>query len=84
MPELLVVEKESSVWKITVPDQTKGTFRLVGMDTEHRPIYEKEVPVAKGLMVQQDQVEANVNGYVMVQLLVEGVAKDVQVIRINP
>jgi len=84
MPELLSVKKQVDGWKISAPSQPDGQLQLVGMDTERRPIHDLITPVSEGLLVKPGQVEANVNGYVMVQLIVEGVTKDVQVIRIDP
>ena len=84
MPELLSVKKEDNNWKVTVKGKSEGQLRLVGMDTERRPVYDTVVPVSNGLMIKPDQVSANVNGYVMVQYLIEGVVKDAQVIRISP
>jgi hypothetical protein len=84
MPELIRIVKEKEGWNITVPDQKNGYIQLVGMDTERRPVYANKVPVTEGMLVETGQVEANVNGYIMVQYQSEGVAKDVQVIRIDP
>jgi len=41
------------------------------------------VPVSQGLQIAPDQIVSNVNGYIMVQYLIEGVVKDVKVIRIS-
>ncbi len=84
MPELIKVQKVTDGWQVTVPDRTEGYLRLVGMDTERRPVYDKTTPTTEILIVKSGQVESNVNGYIMVQYIMEGVAKDVQVIRINP
>lgn len=84
MPEKIRVIEENEGWRIIVPDQEEGFLQLAGMDTERRPVYTNKIPVAEGLLVKTGQVETNVNGYVMVQYLTEGVVRDVQVIRINP
>ena len=84
MPEHILVQKDQEAWNVKVPDHTEGYLKLVGMDTERRPVYDKEVPVAEGLRIDSGEIEANVNGYVMVQYLTEGVVRDVKVIRIDP
>jgi hypothetical protein len=83
MPELISVSKENDRWNVTVPNSKNGELRLVGMDTERRPIYDKEVAVADGLQIYPNQLSANVNGYIMIQFLIKGVVKDVQVLRIS-
>jgi hypothetical protein len=83
MPDRISIDKEKDIWKVTVPDADKGELRLVGMDTERRPVYEKGVPVIEGLQIIPDQIVSNVNGYIMVQYLIEGVVKDVKVLRIS-
>jgi hypothetical protein len=84
MREQIVVTLKGDVWNVSVPNKTAGDLQLVGMDTERRPVYDRKVPVTEGLRITSDQISANVNGYIMVYYVIEGVVKDVQVIRINP
>jgi hypothetical protein len=84
MPEKISVQKETDEWRVSVENKDQGYLRLVGMDTERRPIYNKMVPVAEGLSIKPDQIIANVNGYIMVQYIINGVVRDVKTIRINP
>ena len=84
MPEQISVQKEMDGWRVNLSGKTEGQLRLVGMDTERRPLYDKMVPVTEGLSIKPGQLVANVNGYIMVQYIIKGVVKDVKTIRINP
>lgn len=78
------MQKKTDGWKVSVENKSEGQLRLVGMDTERRPIYDKMVPVAEGLSITPDQIIANVNGYIMVQYIIKGVVKDVKTIQSDP
>jgi hypothetical protein len=84
MREQISVQKEMDGWRVTLSGKSEGQLRLVGMDTERRPLYDKMVPVTEGLSIKPGQLVANVNGYIMVQYINKGVVKDVKTIRINP
>jgi hypothetical protein len=81
MPRRITIREEEGSWTATVPDPEDGTLRLVGMDTERRPLYGEAVPASRGLGFVPGDIPANVDGYVMVQHLQEGVVTDVAVVR---
>lgn len=83
MPKIISVKPESTSWMARVPRGSSGTLRLVGMDTAYRPVYKPAVPASQGLRFRAGDAEANVESYVMVQYLIDGVVRDAVAVRIE-
>lgn len=84
MPERIRVLREGDRWRVTVDRPFDGLLRLVGVDVTGRPISHPAIPAASGLSFRAGDVEPNVQGYVMVQFLIDEVVQDVAVVRVNP
>jgi hypothetical protein len=78
LPRRIRLREDEGAWVASVEEE--GTLRLVGMDTERRPLYGDGVPAREGLRFAPGDAPANVDGYVMVQYLREGVVRDVVVV----
>lgn len=83
MPQVITVERHGDGWIASVPRDAKGQLRLVGMDIAYRPIYKPAVPASQGLQFRAADVEANVEGYVVIQYLDEEVVCDAVAVRIG-
>ena len=81
MPRRIAIREDGRSWTATVSEAGEGTLRLAGMDTERRPLYRKSVPASQALRFALGDAPANVDGYVMVQYLREGVVRDVAVVK---
>ena len=82
MPIMISAHREGKNWRIKTEKEDSGKLRIVGMDTERRPIYYQSIQNNE-ILIDPSEVIANVNGYIMVQLLNEGLVKDVMVIKIK-
>ena len=81
MPRRIAIRADAGSWAATVSEPGEGTLRLAGMDTERRPLYGESVPASQGLRFAPGDAAVNVDGYVMVQYLREGVVRDVAVVQ---
>jgi hypothetical protein len=81
LPSLIEVSRTGENWMVSVGADVTGNLRLVGFDLERRPVYRDTVPAGEGLVFGPDSAPANVDGYVMVQLLSDRVVRDVVTVK---